>query len=62
VRITSGNVAVGPNDATPTSDVVTMDDFIYAEAAVPEPTSLLLIGGGLIVLGLARKKLVRWNS
>ena len=61
VRITSGNVAVGPNDAPPTSDVVTMDDFIYAEVTVPEPTSMLLISGGLIVLGLLARKKLYWR-
>ena len=34
VRITSGNVAPGPNDNPPTADVVVMDDFIYGE---PQP-------------------------
>src|SRR5687768_13347410 len=31
VRITSGNSALGPNDAPPGVDVVVMDDFIYGE-------------------------------
>ena len=48
VRITNGNVALGPNDGPPTADVVVMDDFIYSEpAAVPEPASLLLLVSGL---------------
>jgi hypothetical protein len=58
VRITAGNAAVGPNDAPPTTDVVVMDDFIYAEpAAVPEPgtVSLFLLGPGVFLI--AR----RWN-
>lgn len=51
VRIVSGNAALGPNESANT-DLVVMDDFIYAEpravaAAVPEPTSL-----GLLLLGL----------
>jgi hypothetical protein len=48
VRITNGNVALGPNDALPNADVVVMDDFIYSEpAAVPEPATLLLLVTGL---------------
>jgi hypothetical protein len=31
VRITTGNAAVGPNDAPPGTDIVVMDDFIYGE-------------------------------
>ena len=42
VRITSGNVALGPNDGQ--VDAVAMDDFIYGEpTAVPEPSSLVLL-------------------
>lgn len=44
VRITNGNVALGPNDVPANADVVVMDDFIYSEpAAVPEPATLLLL-------------------
>ena len=42
VRITSGNSALGPNDAPSGTDVVVMDDFIYAEpqgAVTPTPTA-----------------------
>ncbi|HEY3172314.1 MAG TPA: hypothetical protein VGK86_07025 [Thermoanaerobaculia bacterium] len=44
VRITSGNVALGPatNDAPTAADVVVMDDFIYAEpqgVVTPTPTA-----------------------
>ena len=31
LRITTGNAAVGPNDAPPGTDIVVMDDFIYGE-------------------------------
>jgi hypothetical protein len=34
VRVTSGNAALGPNDAPSGTDIVAMDDFIYGE---PQP-------------------------
>jgi hypothetical protein len=47
VRITSGNQALS---ASSTGDVVTMDDFIYAEpAAVPEPPTILRLWLPLIL-------------
>jgi hypothetical protein len=56
VRITTGNAALaaGVNDGGGT-DLVVMDDFLYAEpaavpAAVPEPASLILIGTDTIAL------------
>jgi PEP-CTERM motif len=58
VRITSGSIALGPNES-PTADVVVMDDFIYSEpttpAAVPEPASLVLLGTG-IAFAVRRKR------
>ena len=43
VRITTGTTALGPNDFPGDGvDVVTMDDFLYAEPVVPEPASAIL--------------------
>jgi hypothetical protein len=59
VRITSGNAALGANDANgnPT-DVVVMDDFLYGEpkAIVPEPSSMLLLATGMAGFAWIRKK------
>lgn len=56
VRITSGNTALGPNESLPTTDLVVMDDFIYAEPrAVSEPASLgLFLLGLLLISGFTR--------
>jgi len=52
VRITSGNTPLGPNDNPGGGvDVAALDDFLFGEPqAIPEPTSLALLGIG--VLGL----------
>lgn len=57
VRITSGSAAFGPNDGG-TVDVVAMDDFIFAEVqrAVPEPSTLLLLGAAALALRLTRRR------
>jgi PEP-CTERM motif len=61
VRIMSGSVAPGPNDG-PNSDVVMMDDFLYAEpaagpaAVIPEPASMFLFGTGLSAIALKLRK------
>jgi hypothetical protein len=64
VRITNGNAALGPGvldqNGNPI-DLVVMDDFLYGEpvnaaSAVPEPTALALVGGGLLVLLLIGRR------
>ena len=55
IRITTGTTALGPNDNPAGGvNVVAMDDFIFSEpSAVPEPSTLTLIGLGLAgVVGL----------
>jgi len=62
IRITSGTSALGPNEVIPATDLVVMDDFLYAEPrAIPEPTSLtMLVLGVLLISGFcARRKILR---
>ena len=60
VRITTGNTAVPGNESLPVSDVVAMDDFIYGEpggaANVPEPGTVLLSAGALLLVLAARRR------
>jgi hypothetical protein len=53
VTITSGNQVLAAGNST--LDSVVMDDFIYSEPVVPEPTSLVLFGSGTLgLLAVAR--------
>jgi hypothetical protein len=56
VRITSGTIALGfQNDSPPTGDVVAMDDFIFQEVGIPEPSTVALAAIGLMALYGARR-------
>jgi hypothetical protein len=53
-RITTGNIALGPDDVG-FEDVVVMDDFLYAEP-VPEPDTLALLAvAGVLACLTARR-------
>jgi hypothetical protein len=55
VEITNGNAVLGPNQGVGI-DLVVMDDFLYGEpvSAVPEASTLMLLIGALLGLGLMR--------
>src|SRR5712691_1267072 len=58
VRITNGNAALGPNEAGAV-DLLVMDDFLFGEpVAVPEASTLMLLFGGLLGLGV----MWRWRN
>jgi hypothetical protein len=58
VRITSGNTALGAGvNETGGIDLVVMDDFIYGEAAVPEPGAVtMLASAGIGLFGFMRAR------
>jgi hypothetical protein len=51
VRLTNGTTALGAGVTEGAGvDLVVMDDFIYTETAVPEPTTMLLTAAGLLAM------------
>ena len=63
VRITAGSNTIVSNGVlgNPNDDIVVMDDFIYAEptaavTTVPEPATLALLGAGLALVTVVRRR------
>lgn len=62
VRLTSGLATIASNGVLghAAGDLVAMDDFVYAEptiaAAVPEPSSLAMLGVGLVFVSCVKRR------
>jgi hypothetical protein len=58
VRISTGNMALGPNDQNgDNNDIVVMDDFLYDEpVAIPEPATAALAALGLAAMLMGARR------